>query len=59
MNEKEFNEKIGNNIRKYRLMYNANGGYMSQREISRKNRSISFNDRRIRKQKYKSRSRNI
>ena len=59
MNEKEFNEKIGNNIRKYRLMYNANGGYMSQREISRKNRSISFNDRRIRKQKYISRSRNI
>lgn len=49
MNEKEFNEKIGNNIRKYRLMYNANGGYMSQREISRKNRSISFNDRCIRK----------
>lgn len=36
MNEKEFNEKIGNNIRKYRLMYNANGGYMSQRELAEK-----------------------
>ena len=36
MNEREFNEKIGNNIRKYRLMYNANGGYMSQRELAEK-----------------------
>lgn len=36
MNEIKFNELIGNNVRKYRLIYNANGGNMSQKELAEK-----------------------
>ncbi|MCI8330551.1 MAG: hypothetical protein HFE04_00445, partial [Bacilli bacterium] len=36
MNEIKFNELIGSNIRKYRLMYNVNRGNMSQKELAEK-----------------------
>ena len=34
MTEKEFNETVGKNIKKYRLLYNVNEGEMSQRKLA-------------------------
>lgn len=34
MTEIKLNELIGKNVKKYRLIYNANGGNMSQRELA-------------------------
>lgn len=34
MNEIEFNKLVGSNIRKHRLIYNANIGDMSQKELA-------------------------
>lgn len=34
MDEIKFNELIGKNVRKYRLLYNANIGDMSQKELA-------------------------
>lgn len=36
MTEKEFNIKVGNNIRKQRLLYNANVDKMTQQELANK-----------------------
>lgn len=36
MTEKEFNIKVGNNIRKYRLIYNANIGELTQKDLANK-----------------------
>ncbi len=36
MTEKEFNETVGKNIKKYRLLYNVNEGEMSQRKLASK-----------------------
>jgi len=36
MTEEKFNETIGKNIKKYRLIYNANGGDMTQRGLAEK-----------------------
>ncbi len=34
MTEIKLNELIGKNVKKYRLIHNANGGNMSQRELA-------------------------
>ena len=34
MTEKEFNETVGKNIKKYRLLYNVNEGEQSQRKLA-------------------------
>ena len=34
MTEINLNELIGKNVKKYRLIHNANGGNMSQRELA-------------------------
>jgi len=36
MTEEKLNKTIGKNVRKYRLIYNANGGDMTQRELASK-----------------------
>jgi len=36
MTEEKLNKTIGKNVRKYRLLYNANGGDMTQRELASK-----------------------
>jgi len=36
MTEENLNRTIGKNVRKYRLIYNANGGDMTQRELASK-----------------------
>ena len=36
MTEEKLNKTIGKNVRKYRLIYNANGGEMTQRELASK-----------------------
>lgn len=36
MDEIKFNELIGKNVRKYRLLYNANIGDMSQKKLASK-----------------------
>ena len=36
MTEKEFNETVEKNIKKYRLLYNVNEGEMSQRKLASK-----------------------
>ena len=36
MTEEKLNKTIGKNVRKYRLLYNANGGEMTQRELASK-----------------------
>ena len=36
MTEENLNRTIGKNVRKYRLIYNANGGEMTQRELASK-----------------------
>ena len=36
MTEENFNKMIGKNVRKYRLIYNANGGYLTQRDLATK-----------------------
>ena len=36
MTEENLNKTIGKNVRKYRLIYNANGGEMTQRELASK-----------------------
>ena len=36
MTEEKLNKTKGKNVRKYRLIYNANGGDMTQRELASK-----------------------
>ena len=36
MTEEKLNKTIGKNVKKYRLIYNANGGEMTQRELASK-----------------------
>jgi len=36
MTEENFNKMIGKNVRKYRLIHNANGGYLTQRDLATK-----------------------
>jgi len=36
MTEKELNKKVGENIKKYRLLYNINNGKLTQKDLANK-----------------------